>query len=98
MQETKKPEKGKKQASQAPADEDKPKAKEEEKKDEAAKTEDGGGVGDGNGEKEGGEEKKAAHASPPAEEIVMRVFMHCKGCARKVKQCLKGFDGNILYS
>jgi copper chaperone CopZ len=25
---------------------------------------------------------------------VMRVFMHCEGCARKVKKILKGFDGN----
>uniref|UniRef100_A0A804U876 HMA domain-containing protein n=1 Tax=Zea mays TaxID=4577 RepID=A0A804U876_MAIZE len=30
---------------------------------------------------------------PPPEEVVMRVFMHCEGCARKVKKILKGFDG-----
>jgi hypothetical protein len=63
----------------APAD----KAKEaEEKKDEAA----------------GGEEKKEEvpplPPPPPPEEMVMRVFMHCEGCARKVKKILKGFDGN----
>nr|GMD38969.1 heavy metal-associated isoprenylated plant protein 7-like [Ipomoea batatas] len=23
----------------------------------------------------------------------MRVFMHCEGCARKVRRCLKDFDG-----
>ncbi|KAL9247540.1 hypothetical protein vseg_020963 [Gypsophila vaccaria] len=30
---------------------------------------------------------------PPPPEIVMRVFMHCEGCARKVRCCLKGFEG-----
>lgn len=30
---------------------------------------------------------------PPPPEIVMRVYMHCEGCARKVRRCLKGFDG-----
>jgi len=52
--------------------------------------------------KEGGEEKPAGDAPaaeaaaappPPPEEIEMRVFMHCEGCARKVRRCLKGFDG-----
>jgi hypothetical protein len=45
----------------------------------------------------GGEEKKEdapPPPPPPPEEVVMRVFMHCEGCARKVKKCLKGFDGN----
>lgn len=42
----------------------------------------------------GGEEKKEeAPRLPPDEEVVMRVFMHCVGCARKVKKILKGFDG-----
>ncbi|KAK9103337.1 hypothetical protein Sjap_020591 [Stephania japonica] len=27
------------------------------------------------------------------EEIVLKVYMHCEGCARKVKRCLKGFQG-----
>ncbi|KAM0934872.1 putative heavy metal-associated isoprenylated plant protein/8/17/18/19 [Dioscorea sansibarensis] len=72
-------EKGKKE-------EEKPKAEEEKKK------------------KDEGEAKPAAAAEeaaaaapppppPPPEEIVMRVFMHCEGCARKVRRCLKGFDG-----
>ncbi|PWA78987.1 heavy metal-associated isoprenylated plant protein 3 [Artemisia annua] len=46
------------------------------------------------------EEKKAEEAKdapppppPPPQEIVLRVFMHCEGCARKVRRCLKGFDG-----
>ncbi|AQK71179.1 farnesylated protein 3 [Zea mays] len=44
----------------------------------------------------GEEEKKNEAPSlppPPPEEVVMRVFMHCEGCARKVKKILKGFDG-----
>ncbi|KAH9625690.1 hypothetical protein KSS87_001988 [Heliosperma pusillum] len=32
---------------------------------------------------------------PPPPEIVLRVFMHCEGCARKVRKCLKGFDGVV---
>ncbi|XP_076882281.1 heavy metal-associated isoprenylated plant protein 7-like [Bidens hawaiensis] len=42
------------------------------------------------------EEKKAEEskdAPPPPPEIVLRVFMHCEGCARKVRRCLRGFDG-----
>ena len=45
----------------------------------------------------GGEEKKEEAPPPPPplpEEVVMRVYMHCEGCARKVKKILKGFDGN----
>ncbi|KAL9272645.1 Heavy metal-associated isoprenylated plant protein 7-like protein [Drosera capensis] len=30
---------------------------------------------------------------PPPQEIVLRVYMHCEGCARKVKKCLRGFQG-----
>jgi hypothetical protein len=40
------------------------------------------------------ETKEDAAPPPPPEEVVMRVFMHCVGCARKVKKILKGFDGN----
>ncbi|XP_044501392.1 heavy metal-associated isoprenylated plant protein 7-like isoform X2 [Mangifera indica] len=39
--------------------------------------------------KDGKEEK----APPPPQEIVLKVYMHCEGCARKVRRCLKGFDG-----
>ena len=42
------------------------------------------------------EEKK--EDAPPPEEVVMRVFMHCEGCARKVKKSLRGFDGNGFSS
>lgn len=46
-------------------------------------------------EKAAPEEGKAAKAEPPPPppEIVLRVYMHCEGCARKVRRCLKGFDG-----
>ncbi|GAA0174497.1 hypothetical protein LIER_27879 [Lithospermum erythrorhizon] len=30
---------------------------------------------------------------PPPQEIVLKIYMHCEGCARKVRRCLKGFDG-----
>lgn len=38
-------------------------------------------------------EKEAAPAPGPPPVIVMRVFMHCEGCAKKVRACLKGFPG-----
>ncbi|KAK9104113.1 hypothetical protein Scep_020957 [Stephania cephalantha] len=60
----------------------------EEKKTEEKKT--------GEEEKKTGEEPvKEPPPPPPAEpeEIVLKVYMHCEGCARKVKKCLKGFQG-----
>ncbi|CAN4099167.1 unnamed protein product [Withania somnifera] len=57
---------------------------------------------EGSGGEEKKEEKKAEEESkeakpepppPPPSEIVLRVFMHCEGCARKVRKCLKGFQG-----
>ncbi|ONM18033.1 hypothetical protein ZEAMMB73_Zm00001d003945, partial [Zea mays] len=36
---------------------------------------------------------KDAPPPPPPEEVEMRVYMHCEGCARKVKKILKRFDG-----
>ncbi|KAK1363279.1 Palmitoyl-acyl carrier protein thioesterase [Heracleum sosnowskyi] len=48
-------------------------------------------------EKKVEKEKEAAPAPAPApappQVIVMRVFMHCEGCAKKVRACLKGFPG-----
>jgi hypothetical protein len=38
-----------------------------------------------------GEEKK--EEAPPPEELEMRVYMHCEGCARKVKKILNRLDG-----
>ncbi|XP_055828014.1 heavy metal-associated isoprenylated plant protein 7-like [Solanum dulcamara] len=43
-----------------------------------------------------GEEKKTEQAPappPPPQEIILRVYMHCEGCARKVRKSLKGFQG-----
>ncbi|XP_022134740.1 heavy metal-associated isoprenylated plant protein 7-like [Momordica charantia] len=45
------------------------------------------------------EESSEANKIPPPpdqpqlNEIVLRVFMHCEGCARKVRRCLHGFQG-----
>ncbi|AES73041.1 putative heavy metal-associated domain, HMA [Medicago truncatula] len=41
------------------------------------------------------EERKdeAAATPPPPAEILLRVFMHCEGCARKVRRSLKDFPG-----
>ncbi|KAL3374160.1 hypothetical protein AABB24_005895 [Solanum stoloniferum] len=57
---------------------------EEEKKEDAPKSD------------EKTEEKKTEEAPappPPPQEIVLRVYMHCEGCARKVCKSLKGFQG-----
>jgi len=40
------------------------------------------------------EKKEKVLPPPPAEEMEMRVYMHCKGCAKKVKKILIRFDGN----
>ncbi|CAM8933735.1 unnamed protein product [Rhodiola kirilowii] len=55
------------------------------------------------GEKEEEEEKKKpevgeeankdAPPPPPTQEVVLKVFMHCEGCAKKVRRSLKGFPG-----
>ncbi|XP_047179009.1 heavy metal-associated isoprenylated plant protein 7-like isoform X2 [Vigna umbellata] len=73
---------------------DEPQKTQEEKKEEAA-------------EKPAGEDKPAGEKKPevvekeqvtpppppPPPEIVLKVFMHCEGCARKVRRSLKGFPG-----
>lgn len=46
---------------------------------------------------EDGKEEKA-QAPPPPQEIVLKVYMHCEGCARKVRRCLKGFEGLCFVS
>lgn len=37
--------------------------------------------------------EETAAPPPPPQEIVLRVYMHCEGCARKVRKSLKGFEG-----
>lgn len=61
-------------------EEKKPEAKEEDKKPE------------NQGEDKKPQESKEKTPAPPPE-IVLKVFMHCEGCARKVRRCLKGFPG-----
>ncbi|XP_073036178.1 heavy metal-associated isoprenylated plant protein 7-like [Primulina eburnea] len=67
----------------------------EEKKEESPKTEKP--AADEKKEDKKPEGPKAAEQapppSPPPQEIVLKVYMHCEGCARKVRRCLKGFDG-----
>ncbi|XP_044324253.1 heavy metal-associated isoprenylated plant protein 7 isoform X2 [Triticum aestivum] len=71
-----------------PKKEEKPKEGEEDKpKDDKPKE------GEGEGEKPKEEEAAPPPPPPPPEEVVMRVYMHCEGCARKVKKILKRFDG-----
>ncbi|KAK9072361.1 hypothetical protein SSX86_008795 [Deinandra increscens subsp. villosa] len=41
----------------------------------------------------GDEKKEDPPPPPPPQEVVLRVFMHCEGCARKVRRSLKGFEG-----
>jgi hypothetical protein len=70
---------------------------EEEKTPEETKKEEAGGETE---KKEGGGGEKVEKAEappPPPEEVVMRVYMHCEGCARKVKRCLKGFEGTLQF-
>ncbi|KAJ4974800.1 hypothetical protein NE237_007974 [Protea cynaroides] len=38
-------------------------------------------------------DSKESKEPPPPQEIVLRVFMHCEGCARKIRRCLRGFEG-----
>ncbi|KAK6920500.1 Heavy metal-associated domain, HMA [Dillenia turbinata] len=42
---------------------------------------------------EGKEGKEAPPPPCPPQEIVLKVYMHCEGCAKKVRKCLKGFEG-----
>ncbi|KAK4375762.1 hypothetical protein RND71_006439 [Anisodus tanguticus] len=65
--------------------------KAEEKKEEEPKDEKQSGGEEKKEEKKVDEESK--ERPPPPLEIVLRVFMHCEGCARKVRKSLKGFQG-----
>lgn len=61
--------------------------KKQEKQGDEGKTVGNGGSVEGGGDKE--------TPPPPPEEIVMRVHMHCAGCAKKVKRSLMGLEGLI---
>ncbi|TKW04021.1 hypothetical protein SEVIR_7G081900v4 [Setaria viridis] len=76
----------------APAEE-KPKeaAPAEEKPKDAAPAEEKSKEGGGGGEEK--KEEAPPPPPPPPEEVEMRVYMHCEGCARKVKKILRRFDG-----
>ncbi|XP_028765196.1 heavy metal-associated isoprenylated plant protein 7-like [Neltuma alba] len=73
----------KKKAEEQKTEEKKPEAKEEAKKPE----------NQGEDKKEEESKDKTPPPPPPPPEIVLKVFMHCEGCARKVRRCLKGFPG-----
>ncbi|KAH9611698.1 hypothetical protein KSS87_016069 [Heliosperma pusillum] len=75
----------KKQEEEKKENEDKPK-NEEKSNGEEKKTEDGDANKDD-------KDSKEEQPPPPPPDIVLRVFMHCEGCARKVRRCLKSFDG-----
>lgn len=66
--------------------EEEPKKTEENKKEEEAKTEE-----KQSDDKKTEESSKEVEAVP--QYIILRVYMHCEGCARKVRRCLKGFEG-----
>ncbi|CAJ2676646.1 unnamed protein product [Trifolium pratense] len=67
--------------------------KAEEKKTEEPKTEEPKKEADKPTEEKKPEESKEQTPPPPPPEIVLKVFMHCEGCARKVRRSLKGFPG-----
>ncbi|CAH9143856.1 unnamed protein product [Cuscuta epithymum] len=67
--------------------------KPEEKRDEPPPVAAGGDVGNDKKTDAAAEDSKDPPPPPPPQEIVLKVFMHCEGCARKVRRCLKGFDG-----
>lgn len=57
------------------------------------------------GQKNGENEKKGTTGDPKSgdekqegskEDIILKVYMHCEGCANKVLKSLRGFDGMTL--
>ncbi|XP_054807146.1 heavy metal-associated isoprenylated plant protein 7 [Prosopis cineraria] len=73
----------KKKSGEQKTEEKKPEAKEEAKKPEN-QAED---------KKDQKKPEESKDKTPPPPEIVLKVFMHCEGCARKVRRCLKRFPG-----
>ena len=87
--EEKKPEEEKKEGEEKKVEADEKKGEESEKK-----------TQEGEPTKESKDESppaapEAPAPPPPPQEIVLKVYMHCEGCARKVRRCLKGFEGNL---
>ncbi|KAL0677628.1 hypothetical protein Bca4012_005609 [Brassica carinata] len=85
--EEKKPEEEKKEGEEKKVEADEKKGEESEKK-----------TQEGEPTKESKDESppavpEAPAPPPPPQEIVLKVYMHCEGCARKVRRCLKGFEG-----
>ncbi|CAN7115226.1 hypothetical protein BRARA_C01517 [Brassica rapa] len=39
------------------------------------------------------DDKKEEEKKKEPQEIVLKIFMHCEGCAKKIHRCLKGFEG-----
>ncbi|XP_022737835.1 heavy metal-associated isoprenylated plant protein 7-like [Durio zibethinus] len=70
--------------------EDGKKGGEEEKKEKKEEAKQDGKSGE---EKKAEESKDGKESPAPPQEIVLKVYMHCEGCARKVRRCLKGFEG-----
>ncbi|KAI4336344.1 hypothetical protein L6164_014881 [Bauhinia variegata] len=68
-----------------------PKAAAEDKKEEAGQPEKAAEEKKPEESKDGKEAKD--QPPPPPPEIVLKVYMHCEGCARKVRRSLKGFQG-----
>ncbi|XP_010555562.1 PREDICTED: heavy metal-associated isoprenylated plant protein 3-like [Tarenaya hassleriana] len=64
---------------------------EEEKKMEEKKSEEGEESGKKPEEKSPEKDPKEEEKKP--QEIVLKIYMHCEGCAKKVRRCLKGFEG-----
>ncbi|XP_051147550.1 heavy metal-associated isoprenylated plant protein 7-like [Andrographis paniculata] len=65
----------------------------EEKKKPAEETKPAAAEESAKAEKAAGDAKKEEKKSDEPQEIVLKVFMHCEACARKVHRCLKGFEG-----
>ncbi|KAJ0231292.1 Heavy metal-associated isoprenylated plant protein 7 [Hirschfeldia incana] len=85
--EEKKPEEEKKEGEEKKVEPDEKKEEESEKK-----TQEGEPTKDSKDESPPAA-PEAPSPPPPPQEIVLKVYMHCEGCARKVRRCLKGFDG-----
>lgn len=44
------------------------------------------------------DDKKEEEKKKEPQEIVLKIFMHCEGCAKKIHRCLKGFEGTTKHT